>query len=158
DNVPERYRATAVSLGLRNSPTGAPAVSDQPSAASVTAQTVIRFEPGRHIVVDAPINGCATDRLSLVNSASRPVISPPAPAAAGPSVARDGRVARSRGIAKDAEVEVLRVPIDSLEVGGARVGRMVVASYEMDMRDVEGLLGQDFLGNFNVAIDSSAGV
>jgi hypothetical protein len=35
---------------------------------------------------------------------------------------------------------------------------MVVASYDMDMRDVEGLLGQDFLGNFNVTIDSNEGV
>ena len=50
-----------------------------------------------------------------------------------------------------------QVAVDSLEVGGARVERMVVSSYEMDMPEAEGLLGQDFLAQFNVTIDSSAG-
>ena len=76
----------------------------------------------------------------------------------GVSLTRGVRAAKTRGVAKDVEVEVTRVPIDSLEVAGARVGRMVVASYDMDMRDVEGLLGQDFLGQFNVTIDSNEGV
>ena len=34
---------------------------------------------------------------------------------------------------------------------------MVVSSYDMDMPDVDGLLGQDFLGHFNVLIDSANG-
>jgi len=51
----------------------------------------------------------------------------------------------------------MQVAIDSLEVGGARVGRMVVSSYDMDMCDVDGQHGQDFLGHFNVLIDSANG-
>ena len=74
------------------------------------------------------------------------------------SLSRGVRVGKTRGVAKDVEVEVTQVAIDSLEVGGARVGRMVVSSYDMDMQGVEGLLGQDFLGNFNVLIDSAQGV
>jgi predicted aspartyl protease len=157
DSVPERYRGSAVPLGLRNAP---PAVESAATATAgvVTGDSEVRFVPGRHIIVDARINGGSTVKLILDTGASQTLISPRALTAAGVSVARDGRTTRSRGIARDAEVEVLRVPIDSLEVGGARVGRMLVSSYEMDMNDVEGLLGQDFLGHFNVSIDPTAGV
>ena len=157
DNVPERYRSTAVPLGMRNSPTpSAPA----PGVATVAtgAPTEIRFIPGRHIIVDARINGGPAVKLILDTGAGGTLISPRALAASGVSLTRGTRVGRSRGIAKDVEVEVTQVAIDSLEVGGARVGRMLVSSYDMDMPDVEGLLGQDFLGNFNVTIDSNEGV
>ncbi|MBM4442497.1 MAG: clan AA aspartic protease [Candidatus Rokubacteria bacterium] len=154
DNVPQRYRSSAQPLGLRNAPpSAAPAA---PEAAG--QETIIRFVPGRHIIVDARINGSASTKLILDTGASGTLISPRALAAAGVSLTRGTRVGKTRGIAKDAEVEVTQVAIDSLEVGSARVGRMLVASYDMDMQDVEGLLGQDFLGQFNVNIDPSAGV
>jgi predicted aspartyl protease len=157
DSVPQRYRAGAVPLGFRNSP---PPSAPTPGASteSAGAETIIRFVPGRHIVVDARINGGASVKLILDTGAGGTLISPRALAAAGVSLTRDTRAARTRGIARDTEVEVQQVAIDSLEVGGARVGRMLVASYEMNMPDVEGLLGQDFLGQFNVTIDSGAGV
>jgi predicted aspartyl protease len=158
DNVPQRYRSIAVPLGLRNSPAPAapaPGAAPQPSDA---APTEIRFVPGRHIIVDARINGGPTVKLILDTGAGGTLISPRALAASGVSLTRGTRAGRTRGVAKDAEVEVTRVAIDSLEVGGARVGRMVVSSYDMDMTDVEGLLGQDFLGNFNVTIDSNQGI
>jgi predicted aspartyl protease len=162
DNVPPRYRATAVPLSLRNTPasTTAPVTpgASTPGAATVDADTLVRFVPGRHIVVDARINGGSTVKLILDTGAATTLISPRALAASGVSVARQGRTTRTRGIARDAEVEVQRVPIDSLEVGGARVSRMLVSSYDMDMQDVEGLLGQDFLGHFNVSIDPTSGV
>jgi hypothetical protein len=157
DNVPERYRSTAVPLSMRNSP--APS-APQPGVAAVApgAPTEIRFVPGRHIIVDARINGGPSVKLILDTGAGGTLISPRALAASGVSLTRGTRVGRSRGIAKDVEVEVMQVAIDSLEVGGARVGRMLVSSYDMDMPEVEGLLGQDFLGNFNVTIDSNEGV
>jgi hypothetical protein len=40
----------------------------------------------------------------------------------------------------------------------ARVGRRVVSAYEMQMNDVDGLLGQDFLARFNVQIDPTQGI
>jgi hypothetical protein len=159
DNVPARYRSAATPLGLRNRP--APAASSSGATAPAVsggAPTEIRFVPGRHIIVDARINGGPTVKLILDTGAGGTLISPRALAASGVSLTRGTRVGKTRGVAKDAEVEVTQVAIDSLEVGGARVGRMVVASYDMDMRDVEGLLGQDFLGNFNVTIDSNEGV
>jgi predicted aspartyl protease len=157
DNVPERYRSVAVPLGMRNRPTPS---APQPGVATVAtgAPTEIRFGPGRHIIVDARINGGPSVKLILDTGAAGTLISPRALAASGVSLTRGTRVGRSRGIAKDVEVEVAQVAIDSLEVGGARVGRMVVSSYDMDMPEVEGLLGQDFLGNFNVTIDSNEGL
>ena len=157
DNVPARYRGTAALLSMRNSP---PSVADTPgaSAASSGAGTEIRFVPGKHIVVEARINGGASVKLILDTGAAGTLISPRALAAAGVSLTREARTARTRGVARGTEVEVQQVAVESLQVGDAHVANMVVSSYEMDMPDAEGLLGQDFLGNFNVSIDSSAGV
>ena len=157
DNVPPRYRSVAVPLSIRNNPApSGPATA--PGAAPTAGATEIRFVPGRHIIVDARINGGPTVKLILDTGAGGTLISPRALAASGVSLTRGTRTGRTRGVAKDVEVDITQVAIDSLEVGGARVGRMVVASYDMDMTDVEGLLGQDFLGNFNVTIDSNEGV
>ena len=38
------------------------------------------------------------------------------------------------------------------------VERMAVNAYDMGARDMEGLLGQDFLGHFNVSIDPTLGI
>jgi len=157
DNVPQRYRSVAVPLNMRNRPAAAPETTSAATRAT-GSPAEIRFVPGRHIIVDARINAGPTVKLILDTGAGGTLISPRALAASGVSLTRGTRVGRSRGIAKDVEVEVTQVVIDSLEVGGARVGRMVVASYDMDMAEVEGLLGQDFLGQFNVTIDSNEGV
>lgn len=158
DSVPRQYRGSAAPLSLRNNPAApSTSVTGAPTA-TAGAGTEIRFVPGKHIIVDARINGSATVKLILDTGAAGTLISPRALAAAGVSLSRGTRTARTRGVARDAEVEVTQVAVDSLEVGDARVGRMVVASYEMELGDAEGLLGQDFLGQFNVTIDSSAGV
>ena len=153
DSVPPRYRDTAVPLGMRNTAPTTPGTT----GSSSSAETLIRFVPGRHIFVDARINGSASVKMILDTGAAGTLISPRALAAAGVSLTRGSRTARTRGIVKDTDVEVTQVAIDSLEVGGARVGRMVVSSYDMDMPEAEGLLGQDFLGHFNVLIDSANG-
>jgi predicted aspartyl protease len=158
DSVPRQYRGSAAPLGLRNSPAASSTPATGAPTATAGASTEIRFVPGRHIIVDARINGSATVKLILDTGAAGTLISPRALAAAGVSLSRGTRTARTRGVVRDVEVEVTQVAVDSLEVGDARVDRMVVASYEMEMSDAEGLLGQDFLGQFNVTIDSSAGV
>ena len=157
DNVPQRYRETAVPLGMRSSP-AAVAPASGTSVATSVAGTEIRFVPGRHIIVEARINGSASIKLILDTGAAGTLISPRALAAAGVSLTRGARTARTRGVARDSEVEVQQVAVESIAVGEARVANMVVSSYEMEMPGAEGLLGQDFLGNFNVSIDSSAGV
>jgi hypothetical protein len=74
------------------------------------------------------------------------------------SLTRDTRTGRTRGIAKDVEVDVTQVVVESLEVGEARVGQLVVSAYDMEMPDADGLLGQDFLARFNVSIDPAQGI
>jgi predicted aspartyl protease len=152
DNVPERYRRQAVPLGLRNAPAAVVAPGPPPS------ETVIRFTPGRHIFVDARVNGSTSARLILDTGAGNTLISPRVLAAAGVSLTRDTRTGRTRGIAKDAEVDVTQVVVESLEVGEARVGQLVVSAYDMEMPDADGLLGQDFLARFNVSIDPAQGI
>ena len=158
DSVPQRYRSGAVPLGLRNAPPPPSSGNDAVSTASAGEETVIRFTPGQHIIVDARINGSASVKLILDTGAGNTMISPRALVAAGVSLTRGVRAGRTRGIARDAEVEVQRVSVESLEVGDARVARMEVSSYDMDMGGAEGLLGQDWLRNFNVSIDPAAGV
>jgi predicted aspartyl protease len=157
DNVPAQFRATAEPLSMRNS--RAPA-AQTPGAAAATgsAGTEIKFVPGKHIVVEARINDGRPVKLILDTGAAGTLISPRALAAAGVSLTRGVRNARTRGVARDTEVEVQQVAVESLAVGEARVANLVVSSYEMDMPDAEGLLGQDFLGNFNVSIDAGSGL
>jgi hypothetical protein len=154
DNVPERHRPGAVLLDYRN--TAAPASSL--AGAPPVAETVINFTPGRHIIVDARVNGTASAKLILDTGAGKTLLSPRVLAAAGVSLTRGTIPVRARGIASGTDVDVQLVMVDSLSVGEARVGRMVVSAYEMNMRDVDGLLGQDFLSRFRVTIDSSRGV
>jgi predicted aspartyl protease len=156
DRVPQPYRSSATPLSLRNSP--APSSATEASAATGATGTEIRFVPGKHIVVEARINGGGPVKLILDTGAAGTLISPRALAASGVSLTRNARTAKTRGVARDTEVEVQQVPVDSLSVGDARVANLVVSSYEMDMPDADGLLGQDFLGNFNVSIDSGSGV
>jgi predicted aspartyl protease len=157
DNVPAQFRATAEPLSMRNS--AAPAAQTPgATAATGSASTEIKFVPGKHIVVEARINDSRPVKLILDTGAAGTLISPRALAAAGVSLTRGVRNARTRGVARDTEVEVQQVAVESLAVGEARVANLVVSSYEMDMPDAEGLLGQDFLGNFNVSIDAGSGL
>jgi predicted aspartyl protease len=152
--VPERYRSRAVPVSPRVAPS-APAV-EVPRAPS--GETVIRFSPGRQIIVDARVNGSVTCRLMLDTGAAATLISPRVLTAAGVSFTRNTQTVRARGLTRQAEVEVPRVFVESLEVGDARVDRLMVVAYDMDVPALDGLLGQDFLGLFNVTIDSGSGI
>ena len=44
--------------------------------------------------------------------------------------------------------------VNSLEVGRAIVSPLLVVVHDSDLKGAEGLLGRDFLANFNVTIDS----
>lgn len=154
DNVPPRYRSQAVPMGPRNKP--AP-TSPEPTA-PVKSEAIIRFKPGRQIIVDAMVNGSASCRLILDTGAGHTLINPRVLRAAGVSLTRNTLTGRARGVAKDAEIDIQGVVVDSLEVGGARVTRLMVAAYDMDYSEADGLLGLDFLGRFDVSIDTAAGI
>lgn len=150
DSVPERYRPTAVPLGLRSRP------AESAPAARAATPGEIRFTPGERIVVDARINGSASVRLQLDTGADRTLVSPRALAAAGVSLTGASRPTRVIGVTGAARARI--AVVDSLEVGGATVGRLPVIVYDVDGADSDGLLGRDFLDHFTVHIDSARGI
>jgi predicted aspartyl protease len=107
-------------------------------------------------MVDARVNGSHSVRLLLDTGADRTLIAPRALAAAGVSLVRGGVKGSIVGVTGPAQAEGVR--IDSLEIGEARVGPLLVISYDMNQPGSDGLLGRDFLDRFNVSIDSSRGV
>jgi Aspartyl protease/Domain of unknown function (DUF4124) len=162
ESVPERHRARAVPLGLRNQPAAPPSSgesSPRESAARHTSRggvTEIRFVPGERIVVDARVNGDHTVRLLLDTGADRTLISPRALVAAGVSLTRGAISGSIQGVTGTADVKA--VVVESLEIGEARVGRLRVLAYEMGQPSHDGLLGRDYLDQFQLAIDTSRGV
>lgn len=163
DSVPERYRATAVPLGLRNVPSppsaagGAAGASGASAArgAAGTGGTEIKFEPGKAIVVEALLNGSTRTKLILDTGADRTVINPRILAAAGASLT-EGPGTQIRGVTGTAPVRGAQ--LDSIAVGEAKVGKLVVISHDIEQGGVDGLLGRDFLEQFKVSIDSKEGV
>jgi predicted aspartyl protease len=151
DSVPERYRARATPLGYPARPAAPAAAPAAPPAAGE-----IRFTPGERIMVDARVNGGARVRLQLDTGADHTLISPRALVAAGVSLTHGTRVARLTGATGTDRAQI--AVVDSLEVGGARVGRLPVIVYEMAGGGGDGLLGRDFLDRFNVTIDAGRGI
>ncbi len=143
-------------MGLKNEP----ATSTGPSSggkAGPSGGTTINFTPGQRILVDVKINGSGGARLMLDTGADRTLISPRALLAAGVRIAGPTTTGQIVGATGSERIEF--VAIDSLEVGDARVGRMSVGSFNLPTTDVgDGLLGRDFLDQFNVNIDSGKGV
>ena len=151
DSIPERFRATARKLPSQSPP----AAVSAPAAAGVSGDTVFPFTPGQRIYVDARINGSGSARLILDTGADRTVIAPRALVAAGVSTRAPRGTGQMRGATGTADVEAY--DIESLEVGKAKVGKMVVISHDIDFADSDGLLGRDFLDQFKVTIDGAAG-
>lgn len=155
DSVPDRFRSRATPVGLKNEPattTGASSAKPGPSGG-----TTINFRPGQRILVDVKINGSGGARLMLDTGADRTLISPRALQAAGVRIAAPTATGRIVGATGSERIEF--VVVDSIEIGDARVGRMTVGSYTLPTADVgDGLLGRDFLDQFNVNIDSGKGV
>ena len=154
DSVPDRYRSKAVPLGMKNAPP-APAAPGAPGA-KASGETAIRFIPGQRIMVDARINGSAEARLMLDTGADRTLISPRALQAAGVRLTGPSTTAEVTGAMGSGQMQF--IVIESLEVGEARVGRMPVGSGVLPPDVGDGLLGRDFLDQFNLNIDSGKGV
>jgi len=153
ENVPDRHRATASPLGLRNAPT--PASTSVPAAVR-SAATVVRYTPGQRIMVDVKINGELGVQLLLDTGADRTMISPRALQAAGVAISRPVGTGTIVGVTGTDRINY--VVVDSLEVGEARVGRMPVGSYELAGPGAgDGLLGRDFLDQFKITFDAAKG-
>jgi len=154
DRIPERYRDSAVMLRYRNAPTVETREAGT-KAGALRAPTVIRYTPGLPIMVNVRLNGSASAQLMMDTGADRTLISPRALAAAGVSLSRPVGTGQMHGVTGSDRMDF--VIVNSIEIGDARVGRMPVASYEMPSARGDGLLGRDFLDQFNVSIDAARG-
>jgi len=153
ESVPDRYRSRARAVGSVDAP---PAPSGPAAATVADGVTRIAFAPGRSIMVTARINGRAPMRLLLDTGASRTTIRSAALIGLGVTY-RDAPRIEIRGVTGSASAYL--VTLESLEVGGARVGPLRVLSHDAQIGGgAEGLLGQDFLSHFRVTIDSARGV
>src|SRR5262245_26875891 len=158
DSVPGPYRSKAVPLGMKNAPAAPAPPPGAPGApgAKASSETSLRFVPGQRIMVDATVNGNGEAKLRLDTGADKTVISPRALQAAGVRTTGPTATAEVAGATGTGQMQF--VFIDSLEVGAARVGRMAVGSQNVPIEGADGVLGRDFLDQFNVSIDSTRGM
>ena len=148
ENVPEEYRSQAQLLSLPPAPPAPPELNPSPPTKGITR---IPFSPGSPVLVHAIINGFGPFTLILDTGAEATIISPSVLSTLGlssenaPPIALKG--VTGMGIAS-------RVWVDFIEVGETRVGPLLIAVYEADLKKADGLLGRDFLSHLNVTIDS----
>jgi hypothetical protein len=152
NSVPERFRSTARPLPYQSAP-ASPEPSKPPAPPS--GGTKISFKPGSPIFVSAKINGGGPVTLMLDTGADTTVINPLALWRAGISTWFAPR-AEIRGATGTSRVDVVR--LESIEVGEAKAGPLMIIAHDVEMKEIDGLLGRDFLNQFNVNIDTSAGV
>ena len=150
-SVPERFRSTAQPLLY---PTPSPAEPRKPAAAPPSVEK-ISFKPGAPIMVSAKVNGGGPVTLILDTGADTTVVNPLALWRLGISTWFAPRT-EIRGATGSQRVDVVR--IESIEVGQAKAGPLTIIAHDIDFKEVDGLLGRDFLNHFNVNIDTSAGV
>ena len=152
--IPAQYRSTAVLLGLRNSPPPPPGSENANAMPTARGGATIRYTPGERIMVDARINGNTPVRLLLDTGADRTLINPKSLSSAGISP-RTEVAGPILGVTGQAEAH--GAALESLEVQDARVTGMQVIAFDMKRPGVDGLLGRDFLEQFNVNLDARTG-
>jgi len=148
ESIPEPFRSKAIPLSLPTSPPVPPEITPRPLQKGLTR---IPFTLGSPVLVSAKINGGGPITLILDTGADRTMVAPSALSRLGISFenALRGVV---RGVTGASYAEA--VWVNSVEVGEARVGPLLIIVHEADLQGVDGLLGRDFLANFNVTIDS----
>src|SRR3990170_186750 len=151
DCVPERFRTTARPMALPTPPPAPEGRKDGPPS----GVTKIPFQPGKPILVNAKVNGGGPGTPMLPPGADTTVINPLALWRLGISTWFAPR-AEIRGATGTTSVDIVRV--QSIEVGEAKAGPLVVVAHDIDFKYADGLLGRDFLNHFNVNIDTAGGV
>jgi hypothetical protein len=148
ESIPDPYRSKAIPLSLPTSPPVPPEITPRPLQKGPTR---IPFTLGAPVLVSAKINGGGPITLILDTGADRTMVAPSALSRLGISFenALRGVV---RGVTGASYAEA--VWVNSVEIGEARVGPLLIIVHEADLQGVDGLLGRDFLANFNVTIDS----
>ncbi|MCG6533230.1 MAG: retroviral-like aspartic protease family protein [Syntrophales bacterium LBB04] len=152
ESIPEAYRSAAESLAMPESPPAPPELEpDLPKPKK--GVTKIPFAPGSPILVSVKINGSGPVTLVLDTGADRTLVSPWVLAQLG--VSAEGVLSGIlKGVTGITRTEA--VWVSSVEVGDAKVGPLLVIAHDAGLKGADGLLGRDFLANFNVTIDSKA--
>jgi hypothetical protein len=148
ESIPEPYRSKAHPLPLPTSPPAPPELERSPSPKGLTK---IPFTPGLPVLVSATINGAGPITLVLDTGADRTLIAPAALQRLGISTENVPR-GILKGVTGTSYVDA--VWVNSVEVGEARVGPILIIAHDADLKTADGLLGRDFLAHFNVTIDS----
>jgi hypothetical protein len=148
ESIPERYRADVSPLPYSKGPPVPPEVQPAPSS---KGSTRIPFSTGSPVLVSARINGAGPITLIFDTGADRTLVAPSALSRLGISVENAPR-ALIQGVTGMNYGDA--VWVDSVEVGDARVGPLLIIAYDAALKGADGLLGRDFLSNFNVTIDS----
>ena len=148
ESIPEPYRSKAIALPLPASPPVPPEITPRSSPKGVAK---ISFTPGSPVLVSAKINGGGPITLILDTGADRTMVAPSALSRLGISFenALRGVV---RGVTGASYAEA--VWVNSVEIEEAKVGPLLIIAHDADLKGAEGLLGRDFLANFNVTIDA----
>jgi predicted aspartyl protease len=148
ESIPESYRSKAQALSLSASP---PPPQELQPAPAKSETSKIPFRSGSPILVQARINGAGPITMILDTGADRTLLVPSALGKLGISIENAERILLGGVTGKSYGSAVW---VNSLEVGGARVAPLLVVVHDSDLKGAEGLLGRDFLANFNVTIDS----
>ncbi len=148
ESIPEPYRPRAQLLALPVSPPAPPELERSPSPKGLTK---ISFTPGLPVLVRVKINGAGPITLILDTGADRTLVAPVALQRLGIST-ENGPRGILKGVTGASDVDA--VWVNSLEVGEARVGPLLIIAFDGDLKNADGLLGRDFLAHFNVTIDS----
>jgi len=147
ESIPESYRSGAQTLSLPTSPVP-PEL--QPSV-SQPGLTRVPFTPGSPVMVSARLNGVGPIALILDTGSDRTVVKSSALEKLGISTDYAGQ-AVLQGVTGTGYGSA--VWVNSLEVGEARVGPLLIIVHDTDSKEADGLLGRDFLAYFHVTIDS----
>lgn len=148
ESIPEPYRPKAVPLPLPTSPPVPPEITPRPSSRVLTK---VSFTPGSPVLVSAKINGTGPITLILDTGSDRTLVSPTALQKLGISTENAPR-AVIKGVTGMSYAEA--VWVNSVEVAEAKAGPLLIIVHDADLKGADGLLGRDFLANFNVTIDS----
>jgi hypothetical protein len=148
ESIPEPYRSKAQLLPLPTSPPAPPELEQSPSPKGLTK---IPFTPGLPVLVSAKINGAGPITLILDTGSDRTLVAPAALERLGIST-ENGPRGILKGVTGTSHVDA--VWVNSVEVGEARVGPILIIAHDADLKTADGLLGRDFLAHFNVTIDS----
>jgi hypothetical protein len=147
ESIPEPYRSNAKPLHLPTSPPAPPELKSSPSQKGFTK---ISFTPGFPLLVNAKINGAEPITMILDTGAERTLVTSSALLKLGISTENAPR-AVLKGVTGMSYVDALWV--NSVEVGEAKAGPLLIIALDADLNGADGLLGRDFLANFNVTID-----